>query len=395
VSRRLRIVTVCRTFPTPDDPSGGVFILNRVAAMAQQADVAVLHAIPHFPLVRPLADWGRSDVRKEGGLQIENAPMFYLPGMLKSLDAGWLARSVATRIERLHRERPIDLIDAHFGYPEGVGCESIARRMNIPLFITIRGFEKEFVDRPLIGSRMLAAMSRTKGVVSVSHSLRKFAIERGIPGHKIQVVHNAVDTSRFCYGPSSTAREGLGVSHGVPLVVSVGHLIPRKRHNVLINAFATLQQRNPGARLAIIGSTVADASHTHSLRAQVRQLGLDECVDLLGNRPPSEVVNWLRAADLFALATAREGCCNAILEALAVGVPVVSTPVGDNDEFVEPERNGALVPIDDAHALAMAMDRMLRRKDWDRPGISAALHAQVGDWSDVAVRVLDFFEASL
>jgi len=395
MTRPLRIVSVCRNFPTPDDPSGGVFVLNRVAAMANKADVRALHAIPHCPVVRPLPAWAQRDIRSEAGLRIENAPMFYLPGILKSLDSGWLARAVGKKIERLHREQPIDIIDAHFGYPEGVGCEAIARRLNIPLFITIRGFENEFADRPVIGSRMIGAMSRATGIVSVSHSLRQFAIERGISGDKIRVIHNAIDDSLFSYGDSVTARQVLGLQQGRPLVVSVGHLIPRKRHNVLLQAFSTVRKHLPDSQLVIIGSTAADPACTRLLRDQVSRLNLESHVRFLGNIPPSEVVNWLRAADLFALATAREGCCNAILEALAVGLPVISTMAGDNVSFVRPGVNGFLAAIDDVAALQQAIVESLSRRDWRRADIAEKLHAQVGDWSVVADRVIEYFESSL
>jgi glycosyltransferase involved in cell wall biosynthesis len=95
-------------------------------------------------------------------------------------------------------------------------------------------------------------------------------------------------------------------------------------------------------------------------------------------------------ADLFALVSAREGCCNAVLEALAVGVPVVTTPVGDNGRFVEPDRNGLLVPVDDPDAVATAIDRVVCSDKWNRQRISADLHRQVGDWGEVGRRVIAF-----
>jgi glycosyltransferase involved in cell wall biosynthesis len=76
---------------------------------------------------------------------------------------------------------------------------------------------------------------------------------------------------------------------------------------------------------------------------------------------------------VFALATSREGCCNAILEALAAGRPVVTTPAGDNAHFVRDGVNGCIVPIDDAAATAAALERTLSRPDWDAEAISAVL----------------------
>jgi teichuronic acid biosynthesis glycosyltransferase TuaC len=107
------------------------------------------------------------------------------------------------------------------------------------------------------------------------------------------------------------------------------------------------------------------------------------------------VVEWLRAADVFALATEREGCCNAVLEALATGVPVVTTPAGDNAQYVKPGQNGLLVPIGDSAALAAALAQALASHAWNAAEISRSLHSAVGNWTDVATRVLQFFSQRL
>lgn len=394
MTRRLSIVSVCRSLPTQDDPSAGIFVRNRLEAMAAIADLRVVQPLPHFPIIAPLAGWAREKSRRSGGLEVTHAPMFYVPGVAKSLDARWLARSITNTLMRLHREQPIDLIDAHFGYPDGAGCLPVARRLGIPLFITLRGFEKEFIARPRVGPQMLTALHAAKGLIAVSHSLRRFAIENGIaPGH-VRVVHNAIDARLFSFGDQGVARLALGIPPDADLVVSVGHLIPRKRHNVLIEAFARLLRERPRAQLAIIGSPAPDAVHAARLRARTASLGLQERVRFLGNVPPAVVVDWLRAASVFALATEREGCCNAVLEALATGAPVITTPVGDNAEFVADGQNGYLFPVDDVGSLERALLVALARTDWRRQGISSRLHQQVGGWPDVAAQVIEFMRAS-
>jgi hypothetical protein len=129
MSRRLRIVSVCRTLPTPDDPSAGIFVLNRLVAMAAQADLTVVQPLPYTPGLRPLPGWARQPSHEAQGLTILHAPMFYLPGILKGADAAWLARAIAPRLRELHEERPLDLVDAHFGYPDGAGCQRVADRL--------------------------------------------------------------------------------------------------------------------------------------------------------------------------------------------------------------------------------------------------------------------------
>jgi glycosyltransferase involved in cell wall biosynthesis len=385
------MVSVCRSLPTPDDPSGGIFVLNRLRGMRKQADVNIVQPLPYMPLVRPLAKWGSAPERKQAEVPIHQARMFYIPAVLKSLDSVWLARAIAPTIEQEHRARRLDLIDAHFGYPEGAGCARVAEKLGIPLFITIRGFENEYVHRAGVGPQMIEAMRKARGCVSVSHSLRKLAMDHGVDEKRIRVVHNAIDWQVFNYGAPAAARARLGLAPDAKLVVSVGHLISRKRHHVLIEAFAKVRERVPKAVLAIAGAPSFEADYPAQLRRKVRDLGLSHAVKFLGNRAPADVVDWLRAADVFALATAREGCCNAILEALACGVPVVTTPVGDNAHFVRNGENGFLAPVDDADALAASMQSALEAGHWERERISTDLGAQVGGWDDVARRVLEFF----
>lgn len=390
MSKRLRIVSVCRTLPTPDDPSSGVFVLNRLRAMSASADVVAVQPIPYFPGVKPLPDWTRRE-RHLDGLRVIHAPMLYVPGVLKSADGLWLARAVSAVIERLHADSPLDAIDAHFGYPEGVGCARVARKLGVPYFVTVRGVENEYVARPPIAGQMLGALRGAAGCISVSHSLRDVIVRHGVDPSRVKVVHNAIDSSVFRTGDRDAARRAVGVPAEVPLIVSVGHLVSRKRHHVLVDAFARIVKSRPDARLAIIGARAFERRYPDDLIALAARLGIGHAVRLVGNIPPLQVADWLRAADVFALATAREGCCNAVLEALACGVPVVTTGAGDNAHFVENGTNGAIVPVDDAESLAAAIDAALGRA-WDRAAIAARLAREVGDWSAVAGRVLEFID---
>lgn len=389
MSRSLHIASVCRSLPSPTDSSAGIFVLNRLAGMAQQAQVAVLQPVPYFPLIATLPHWARQETRIVAGVTIEHAPMFYVPRVLKSLDAQWLQGSVAARLERMHRAQPLDAIDAHFGYPEGAGCIDVARRLGVPLFITIRGFEKEFVARRLVGPQLVAALRAATGVVAVSYSLKEFAVQQGVDATAIRVIHNAIDRQLFQPGDRAAARRMLGLDAAGPLVVAVGHLISRKRHHVLIDAFSRARSNLPGARLAIVGAESFEPDYPGELRARIAALGLTDSVMLCGNQAPDQVVHWLRAANAFALATAREGCCNAVLESLGTGCPVVTTPVGDNRHFVHDGENGFLVPVDDASAMADALVRALSESVWDPQAISAGL--PVGSWYDVGREVLSFF----
>ena len=370
-------------------------MFNRLRAMQRGSDLTMLQPVPFMPGVRPLPDWARSASHRVDGADIRHAPMFYVPGLLKTLDSMWLARAVEGPLRALHAERSLDLLDAHFAYPDGAGAVKVARALKLPVFITIRGFETEYLRIPRIREQILSALHSAAGVIAVSESLRNLVIEEGIRSDRVVVVQNAVDFEKFTWGPQTEARARVGVDHDAPLLVSVAQFIVRKRQHVLLDAFRTVREAIPDARLVLIGSTEAEPDYARKVVAAAQAPELEGSVVLAGVQEPSRVAEWLKAADLFVLPTAREGCCNAVLEALASGLPVVTTDVGDNARFVRPGDNGELVPVDDARALADAMIGTLSRSDWDRPGIASDLVGAVGAWDGVAARVFEFMRDRL
>ncbi len=363
--------------------------------MASHAEVRAVQPIPYFSNLRPLPDWARTASRSIDALEVRHAPMPYVPGILKSLDSFWLERSLRAPVASLHAEKALDVIDAHFGYPEGVGCVRLAQRLGVPAFITIRGFESEFVHKRIVGKQIVHALRNAAGCICVSHSLREFAMDHGVPPERLRVIHNSIDSATFRWRDKAEGRARLNLPAATPLVVSVGHLLEVKRHHVLLEAFAELRRSNDQVILAIVGGQAHEQRYPQFLKDRARELGVAQATRFLGSRPPAEVASWLQAADAFALASAREGCCNAVIEALAVGTPVVATEAGDNAYFVKDGMNGYLVPVDDPPALAAALKRALTRANWDRQRISRDIVASVGSWDSAGQRVLNFMEERL
>lgn len=384
----MRIASICRVLPTPADPAAGAFVARRLAAMSRLAQLHAIQPVPYFPAACPLPGWVSAPPPEAGELPIERVPMFYFPRVLKALDGRWLARSIMPALRRLATRRGIDVIDAHFGYPDGVGCVIAGTKLGLPVFVTVRGMEIDALRHPTIGPQLTRALRQAAGCVCVSHSLRDVLAANGIPVASMLVAPNAVDRSAFRPGDRAAAREQLGLPADRRYIISVGHLVRGKRHDELVRALAQLRRRLPDVELVIIGGPAYDASHPGQLRRLVEECGLSEVVHFAGKVNPARIPLWLQAADVFALATEREGCCNAVLEALACGLPVVTTPAGDNPYFVEDGANGCIVPIGDVPAMTQALYDTLQRS-WDAGAISASL--QVTGWDGVARQVLDFF----
>jgi glycosyltransferase involved in cell wall biosynthesis len=165
-------------------------------------------------------------------------------------------------------------------------------------------------------------------------------------------IANGVDTDHFKPMHDtmrSTTRTALGLAANEVVFGCVASLNPVKRHVDLVQAFASVHQRNSRTRLLLIG----DGSLKDSVREQVRSLGLDDVVTLLGSRPDVETV--LPALDVAMLASSSEGMSNALLEAMSCGLPIIATAVGGNQQLVCEGRTGRLVPAFDPEAMAAAM----------------------------------------
>src|SRR5690606_10653589 len=103
VESPISIASICRGLPSPDDPTGGIFVWRRLEAMARQASVTTLQPIPYCPGIAPLPGWAKEPHHEFGGLRIQHLPMLYLPKYLKYLDGFWLYRSIRDRLAELKR----------------------------------------------------------------------------------------------------------------------------------------------------------------------------------------------------------------------------------------------------------------------------------------------------
>ena len=188
-------------------------------------------------------------------------------------------------------------------------------------------------------------------LIAESRASRDFLVDRlGYSREKVRAIHNGVAVAGEAIPePERRAkREELLLGAEELLVGAVGRLDEQKGHEILIEAMARLRGTCP-ARCAILG----DGPARGRLEAQIRRLGLEGRVRLLGER--DDAAPWLASFDIFALPSLWEGLPNALLEAMSLGLPVVASAVDGVCEAVADGRNGLLVPPKDPAALAQAV----------------------------------------
>jgi glycosyltransferase involved in cell wall biosynthesis len=177
-------------------------------------------------------------------------------------------------------------------------------------------------------------------------------------------IPNAIPTDR--YTPDPVRRAAWRSQHEVPadalMFTCVAGLRPQKNHRLLIQAFAHASSQLADALLLLVGPPDRlDPAYAESLQRLAQELGLGQRVRFLGSR--SDVPDILRASDVFVLSSDYEGNPLSVLEAMAAGLPVVSTAVGGVPELVQHGATGLLVPAGDARALAEAITQLGRDAD--------------------------------
>ena len=185
--------------------------------------------------------------------------------------------------------------------------------------------------------------------VTVSRDLARWLVEQvRVPAPKVRTIYNGVDTERFVPGDRAAARQALGIPADWVVAGTVGRLDPVKDQVGLIRAFAQTKDTGKSA-LVIAGNGPSQGQ----LEAVIKELGAGERVRLLGER--DDVPTVLRALDVFVLPSLGEGISNAILEAMATGLPVIATRVGGNSELVLDGITGRLIEPRRPEVLAEAL----------------------------------------
>jgi sugar transferase (PEP-CTERM/EpsH1 system associated) len=270
------------------------------------------------------------------------------------MTAKWRWDAFVRLYRLLRRERPTILHTwmFHANLPGRV-LGTLAR---VPIIITSRRNEN-------IGGVMREYLNRWTSclddrVIAVCELARQAEIKRArVSPEHVVTVYNGVDVERFSVAggqAAAQARRVIGIPVEAPLVGSVGRLHSQKGFSDLLTALAQVRRRIPSVRLFLAG----DGELWADLEAQSRSLGLSEAVTFAGVR--TDVPEILAALDVFVLPSLWEGMPNAVLEAMAAGLPVVATAVGGTPEVVVDGVTGLLVPPRDPDALARAIESLLR-----------------------------------
>jgi len=352
----VRVLSFSYCFPQPAQPSWGVFVLQRLAALAKLADLEVVSPTPAFPLWHRLRGLLPPKTDHLAGLRVYRPRFFYTPGIFKSADAWFYGRGLSRWLADYRRDAGPDVLDAHFIWPDGVGVSHLARRSGLPYAVTLRGKLYPCLENASMRRQCARALREAAVVISVSTPMAEIASELIATDKTIHVIPNGVDLERFRPEGKARSRRALGLPTDGPLLVSIAHLKQTKGHDEVVGALAG---QDKDVRLVIVGGEVLRDGYTDRLRELARRLGVAGRVILAGPQPYERIPLYINAADVCVLGSWREGCPNVVLEALACGRPVAATNVGAVPDILPQGPCGRIVPIRDAAALGEAVRELL------------------------------------
>lgn len=357
------------------------FILNEICAMealGEELEIFSLlqpEPLPHHPMVMRVraslahlpASFGRKLVAlaRAHSAALAAAPTGYAralalaarqsvstPSPLSSWRQFLRAGFFATK----SRRRGVTHLHAHFANAPAEVAELVSCMTGLPFSFTAHAKDLYLTRAALIAKRTGAAQ-----FVATCTQYNVDYLRGILPGdqhRKVNLVYHGIDLTRFHYRSPTYAFARAGTP---PLILCVARLVPKKGLDDLIAACELLRASGVAFRCRIVGGGPLRAD----LEADIAGRGLEGFVVLEGAMIHDRLIDLFGRADLFALAPRitddgdRDGIPNVILEAMATGVPVVSSAISGIPELVEDERTGLLAPPNDAAALALAMARLL------------------------------------
>lgn len=320
----MRLVILTSNYPMPSRPHYGVFVRELVHAFARlDCECVVIRPVSVFSRRHGALPPFHTSEAVRAGRRVSVFSPRYISASSRKVGGFHTERLSQRNFERAVRRvwsrlpwRP-DAVYGHFLYPAGAVAVRVGWQHSLPSVVAVG--ESTVADwlEKFGAERCVQDFSGVTGVVAVSESNRRFCRHiLGVPETHVRVFPNGVDTDLF----RPRDRREMRVRHGLPqarfLVAFVGHFDERKGPHRLLAALADV----PDVGFLFIGSGPARLRHPN--------------IVFQGVLEHTRVAEMLAAADVFVLPTLAEGCCNAILEALACGLPVVTSRGAFNDEIL-------------------------------------------------------------
>jgi glycosyltransferase involved in cell wall biosynthesis len=290
----------------------------------------------------------------------------------------WLFKS-RYYYRQLLEKKSYDVVHTFFGFPTGWLCYKTA--VKVPYIISLRGSDvpgynvRLGLDYKILAPLFKRIWSSAALIVANSEGLKELA-NKFMPGLDISIIPNGVDTDRFHPREEKTIGKRLKL-------LTVSRLIKRKRINLLIETLRELCELNVEAELNIAG----EGALTQNLKSLASRLGVAEHVNFMGRIESEKMPQVYCDNDIFVMSSEHEGMCNAMLEAMASGLPIITTPCEGVEELITD--NGIVVEQSTAESFATAITELANNSQVHlKMALDARKKAQQFSWRTVADRYI-------
>lgn len=389
----MKILTFTSLYPNAANPQHGIFVETRLRKLVEtgEVDARVIAPIQSFPVTfgpfaRYAAYAAAPAFETRHGIDVHHPRFLSVPKVGMRLTPSSMAISARKLFRDIVERESIDLIDAHYFYPDGVAAARLAAETGVPCVITGRGTDLNlFPEYPAARREILRAVDGAAACITVSDALRTRLIDIGAPAEKVTTLRNGVDTALFA--PVSAAdRDAIRQRHKLAgrTIIAVGNLAPEKGQMMIVDALRSL----PDVTLVLVG----DGPDGDRLDTFIEDNNFAGRVRRLGRVPQSDLPGLYSAADASILASMREGWPNVLLESMACGTPVIAADVGAVREMVTVPAAGVIVADPTPVAFARAITGLLRSPP-DRAATRA--HAEKFGWAETTQGQVDLFRRVL
>jgi len=371
------LLVVARNYPSRAQPTYGTFVRAMIEAYVQQGARATVVSPHKAWQTEPEADEtpegappGALRVRRPGFLPLSNKRV---AGFSTMRIGQW---SFDAAVYRAARGLAVEAVYSHFVFPSAAAGLRLAEREGVPAFVAMGEGNPGYYFEHFGVERTQRVIRGHRGVLAASPDNRDFCIDEiGFPAERILTLPNAADPERFRPRDRTAMRRRHGLPTDATIAIFVGHFDENKGGQRLARAI----DRVPGLHGVFLGGGPHVPEGERVLKA--------------GKVPPEDVPEWLSAADLFALPTLRECSSNALAEAVAAGLPVLSSDIANTRAMVDPAW-AVLVDPTDVDAIADGLRRMTADPERLRGMAAAALdHGRRNGIDARARRVLDWMDA--
>ncbi|MBN2412658.1 glycosyltransferase [candidate division KSB1 bacterium] len=377
----MKILVISHLFPNAGNKNYGIFFASYLIEMEKQGmDITVIVPTVWTPFfLKYFKKWKEYNHNIKlinfKGIKTVTTPYLRITGNWFFRWAGLSAfLSLKNKAKRLHQKNKYDIIYSHMFFPDGDVAVRLSRQLKIPAVCVGIGRDVNIIPNYYKGiyKRFVKICNQLDGTISYGQAVAD-KID-AISNKKTLSVYGVVDLNKFKpVASKNSLRKELGIPEDKTVVLYLSTFKKDKGVYELLEAFKRVLKKCPNAILEICGWGIEKAG----MIRYIQENSLENEIKMIGSVDHEKVDLWMKACDLFVLPTYHEGMPNAVMEAMACGLPVLVSAVGGLPDAIGDSEGAVLIPPKDVKILEESMSKILNdEKQREKMSIAARKRAE-------------------